>query len=171
MNNLLRAACLELCSMVTENIRDEITSESEKKQWVIGWMSKKSSGLSQNLIPELRTEDPKGFKKLLRMSPESFDEILEAVGPGITKQDTVMRAAIPASTKLEMVLRYLALGTPISQLEFDFRVSKSSMSTFLPEVLQEIIDKLGPEYLKVGVFYFGYLCKLYNSFLKPKCMD
>lgn len=145
--NIVRASCLELAELVAQNLRDEL--QKPKKKWCRNWISKKEDGISQNLVPKLKKDDPKGFKKFLRMSPRTFCEVLLTVKAGISKHDTNMREAIPASTKLEIVLHYLATGSTFSSTEYYFRVSNSCISSFLPEVLQEICDKLGPEYLKV----------------------
>ncbi|XP_050669933.1 uncharacterized protein LOC126968827 [Leptidea sinapis] len=59
-----------------------------------------------------------------------------------------MRPAIPARTKLQISLRYLATGDSFSSLESSYRVPKSSMSKFLPEVLDAIYEGL-EEYIQI----------------------
>ena len=52
-------------------------------------------GVYANLVKELRGDkDSRRHIKYLRMSPENFDYILEAIRPLITKLDTNMRKAI-----------------------------------------------------------------------------
>ncbi|XP_054260154.1 cilia- and flagella-associated protein 44-like [Macrosteles quadrilineatus] len=50
----------------------------------------------KQLLTELRNEDPAEYRACLRMSPESFDALLELIEPVITKQDTTMRPALGA---------------------------------------------------------------------------
>ena len=38
-------------------------------------------GLYANLILELSAEDPLGFREIMRMSPDQFQEILGKIGP------------------------------------------------------------------------------------------
>jgi hypothetical protein len=67
----------------------------------------------------------------------------------IKKQDTKMRMAIPTATKLEITLRYLAIGDSFRTLEYLFRVPKSTPSLFVPEVLTAISHVLKP-FIKVS---------------------
>uniref|UniRef100_T1GME9 Uncharacterized protein n=1 Tax=Megaselia scalaris TaxID=36166 RepID=T1GME9_MEGSC len=93
------------------------------KLWCREWMQHKEKGHSEKILKELRSEDPKGFTKLLRISPDCFDFILKEIGPCIQKADTNMREALPAKTKLEITLHYLATGEDLTQMEYDFRHS------------------------------------------------
>jgi hypothetical protein len=60
----------------------------------------------------------------------------------ISKTDTVMKAAIPARLKLEITLRFLASGDSFSSLALLFRIPPCTISRFLPETLQSIINAL-----------------------------
>ena len=63
--------------------------------WVKPWIGRRRQfGLYDQLMVELRNEDQRSFKNFLRMSPEMFDELLDRVGPRITKQDTRCRASL-----------------------------------------------------------------------------
>ncbi|XP_050315869.1 uncharacterized protein LOC126750338 isoform X1 [Anthonomus grandis grandis] len=53
-----------------------------------------------------------------------------------------MRAALPARSKLQITLRYLASGCCFRTLECLYRVPKSSISKFLPAVLEAIYESL-----------------------------
>jgi hypothetical protein len=44
------------------------------------------------------------------MDPESFDLLLQKLGPIIAKEDTKLRLSIPAEERLAVTLRYLATG-------------------------------------------------------------
>jgi len=62
------------------------------------------------LMVELRREDPASFQNFLRIQSEMFDELLARVGPRITKHDTNYRKALDPGTKLAATLRHLASG-------------------------------------------------------------
>lgn len=59
-----------------------------------------------------------------------------------------MRCALPAKLKLEVTLRYLATGDSFKTLHYIYRVGKSTICAFLPEVLDAIFVEL-QEYIKV----------------------
>lgn len=57
--------------------------------------------------------DPEKYIEYLRMNRNSFNELLKLIEPSITKQD-VVRTLIPASTRLEICLRYLVSTCKVS---------------------------------------------------------
>lgn len=59
-----------------------------------------------------------------------------------------MRCALPVKLKLEVTLRYLATGDSLKALQYLYRVGKSTICAFLPEVLHAIFEEL-QEYIKV----------------------
>lgn len=145
---IVLSACAELAAITAQAMLHRL--HAPKKLWIREWLAKKNKGVSKNLLPELKKGDPNGFKKFSRMSPQTFDILLSKIGPGIRKETTNMREPISPITKLEIVLHYLATGEDFGSSEFNFRVSDSCISSFLPEVLKEIIHKLEPDYLKVN---------------------
>lgn len=123
-----------------------------RKWWVKPWAReerREAQGLGANLIPEMRETDPESFKNFFRMEPMYYDELLELVKPHITKQDTTMRNAIKAEDKLAVTLRFLAGGSSYKELMYSFRISKSSISKFVPEVCDTIYDILKNRYCKL----------------------
>lgn len=62
-----------------------------------------------------------------------------------------MREALPAKLKLEVTLRYLATGDSFKSLAYLYRLSKSSISNFLPEVFDAIFDGL-KEFIQVNKY-------------------
>lgn len=65
---------------------------------------------------ENSVQDPTRLRKFLRMSGETFDELLHKVAPYIEKQDTNWGMAIPAAERLAVTLRFLAQG--ISHVQY-----------------------------------------------------
>ena len=84
-------------------------------------------GHYNQLIVELRTEDPASFQNFLRIQPQMFDELLAMVGPRITKQDTNYRKALDPGTKLAATLRHLASGDTYASMKFDFRIPANTI--------------------------------------------
>ncbi len=76
------------------------------------------------------------------MTESQFTELLTLVEPLIQHKDTRMRVALPAKTKLQLTLCFLANWSSFKVLARDFRVPVSSISLFLPETLQAIRNVL-----------------------------
>lgn len=53
-----------------------------------------------------------------------------------------MRTALPAKLNLELALRYLATGDSYKTLQYMYRVGKSSICEFIPEVFEAIYEAL-----------------------------
>jgi hypothetical protein len=130
-----------------------LLSKKKKKRnrttWVRDWLSRREQlGASARLLLEMREEDIEGYKNHLRMLPHQFDELLSKVEKAIKKQDTHMRKAIPPKVKLEVTLRYLATGDSLYTLSALFRVGRSTIALFIPEVCNAIYNAL-KEYVQV----------------------
>lgn len=72
------------------------------------------------------------------MTKDQFEYLLKRISSRIQKQHTVMRQPISSRVKLEITLKYLATGDSFQTLSQFFRVSTSTISTFLVDVLQAI---------------------------------
>ena len=87
----------------------ELASQGKKRRrwrwWCRAWLSperRRHFGLHDQLMTELRREDQKAFVNFLRISPEMFDEILERVGPRLTRQRTHYRDPLLVPCPLQM---------------------------------------------------------------------
>ena len=121
----------------------------KKKYWVRPWiLRRKLFGISDTLCKELALEDIHTFKNMLRMDTNKFDELLRLVEPIIAKQDTQFREAIPAATRLQVTLRFLASGDSYKTLELMFRIPEPTLSRMIPDVLEAIVKVLH-EYINV----------------------
>jgi hypothetical protein len=83
------------------------------------------------------------------MTTEKFDTLLDMVAHKIERQNTQMRDAISPRLMLEVTLHFMATGYSYRTLQYFFRVSKSSISNFIPEVCDAIYDSLS-EFIKVS---------------------
>ena len=110
--------------------------------WVRPWLLRRPEyGQFEKLMKELQMEDLPAFRNFVRVPPALFLELLEHVGPRIQKEDTKFRKALPAGLKLAVTLRYLATGNSYRSLQYGFRVAFNTISKFIPEVCQAIIDE------------------------------
>lgn len=122
----------------------------QKEWWVRDWIRRREErGCYMTLLKELETEDPNAYRNFVRLSNADFNYLLNLVAPLITKEDTVMRKAIPAGEKLCVTLRYLATGETFSSLQYLFRIPKNTISTFIFDVCEAIYNVLKDDHLKV----------------------
>jgi hypothetical protein len=75
------------------------------------------------------------------MTPQKLDEQLSKITCQFQRRDTHMRNAIPAK-KSEVTLRYLVTGDSYASLECLYRVSCSTICTFLSEVFSAACDTM-----------------------------
>lgn len=105
-------------------------------------------GASDNLIIEMQLSDDLKFFNYLRMSPSMFNKLLEIVGPFIEKQK-VIRNPIPARTRLQVTLRWLACGDSMTSLSYSYRIAQCTISKIIPETCEAIWDLLKEKVLLV----------------------
>lgn len=138
---------------------------SKKRVWVREWIARRATNdVTETLIREIRMEDSAAFNSLFRMSVNQFDYLLERVKPYISKQNTIMRQSIPATTRLMITLRFLVTGDSFKSLMFFFRVPHNTISTIIPETCKAVFNVLKTDYLKV---FFNVITPLllFNSLL------
>lgn len=104
-------------------------------------------GASNNLLIELEQYDQDKYFNYLRMTPELFYHLLDIVGPSIQKRTTLMREAVPAKTRLQIFLRYLASGNSMVSLSFEFRVGVSTVCNIIRDTADAIYEILSPQVL------------------------
>ncbi|KAH6925518.1 hypothetical protein HPB50_006521 [Hyalomma asiaticum] len=112
-----------------ESAQDEEESgllQCKRAVWVKPWLTKKSLGMQNQLYEELLASDPEQYKRLLRLDIEQFHHLLALIEPKIVRQDTVMRSSVPAKTRLQVTLRFLASGESQFSLSHQFRLGHST---------------------------------------------
>ena len=131
----------------------KIKNKKKRKKrivWMKPWLQRRSYlGCFDTLLKELRSEDEPEYKRFLRMTSQIFDELLELVEEDITKENTRFRDATPASIRLAVTIKFLAMGMSYSELAYQFRVHKSTIAKFVPEVCEVIYNRLKEDYMKV----------------------
>ena len=117
--------------------------------WVRPWLLRRPIfGHYENLIQELNREDLRGYKQFMRISPELFMEIVHRVGPRIEKQYTNWRPPLDPGLKIAITLRYLATGNTYRSLQYGFRVAANTISLFIPDTCEAIIQEYSAEHMK-----------------------
>lgn len=140
------AACLALVLLLDD---DDKKRRGPTRKWV---RRRNSEGLYTNLVQELLAEDTKSYREMMRMTYESFKEILAFIEPYITpKESGVMGAhqTISAAQRLVLTIRFLATGETYKSLSFQFRVSERTLSYIVDEVTKAITEYIGKEYIKI----------------------
>lgn len=142
----------EYAKIIILEMIEELESNYNKKNkrlWTRKWLLRRDArGVSAGLLKELEIEDQMEYKLFMRMTCEQFNTILENISDTIQRSDTIMRESIPAKIKLQLTLSFLATGNSYRTLQHMFRVSKSSISKIIPEVLDAIHNYL-KFYMKV----------------------
>ena len=95
----------------------------------------------ENLLQELNREDVREYQNFIRVPPELFMEILHRVGPRIQKAHTNFRLPLEPGIKIAITLRYLATGNKYKTLSYGFRVANNTISLFIPETCEAIIQE------------------------------
>jgi len=137
-------------TLISNTLSCKDKKERKKRSvWVRSWIANRPIyGHYHQLMNELEASDGKAFKGFLRVSPELFHEIVGCVGPRIKKQDTCFRRALDPGLKVAITLRFLATGESYHSLAYGFRVPHNTISLFVPETCQAIIDEYMGEVMK-----------------------
>ena len=67
------------------------------------------------------------------------------------KENTKMREPIPPRLKLSATIRFLSAVESNKALQFQFEISNSALSLFVPEVFQAIFNQLKEKCMKVTI--------------------
>ena len=82
------------------------------------------------------------------MSQESFESLLEVIGPVIANQITRLREPIPAEILPAVTLRCLASGETQKSLAWSYRLVRITVSKVIQKTCQAMWDVFSPIYLK-----------------------
>ena len=134
-----------------EEVEVEISVSKRKRLWERKWIKRRNElGATNSLLKEIELEDPREYYATFRMSQECFNFLLMKVQSQIQRNDTHLRSAVPAKTKLQAVIYLLATGCSLRTLTHLFRLGKSTISEFMIEVCDVIHESL-KEVIKVRV--------------------
>ena len=135
-----------------EEERKKMRRRKMKKRtwWVRPWLQRRGlHGQFEVLMRELELEDVGSFINFTRVDPDFFYEIQNRIGHRIEKQSTHWRKPLPPGVRLAITLRYLATGDNYRSLQYGFRVAYNTISIFIPEVCQAIVDEYAEEVMEL----------------------
>ncbi|XP_034034854.1 putative nuclease HARBI1 [Thalassophryne amazonica] len=188
LSPLLKAVILEHLDVLERLInyvaeRERLKEQEERRRqaiarrrrmWVSPWLQhRRLHGQYEKLMKELHAEDVTAFTNFMHMEPPAFHELLTRIAPRITKQDTNCRKALEPGLKLAITLRFLATGNSYKSLQYGFRVAHNTISMFIPQVCQAIIEELSDEVLMCPDTPEGWkqvAQQFYNCWNFPHCV-
>ena len=100
---------------------------------------REEEGQYTRLMPRLELDYPMAYRNFIRMPLELFQELQQRLGPEIQREMTWMREPLSPGLKLAVTLRHLASGDSYPALQDAFRVARSTINKFVPEVFDAII--------------------------------
>lgn len=83
------------------------------------------------------------------MNKDTFEELLNRVSTCIERQDTNLRASIPAKERLVATLQFIASGRSYNNLKFRCAIFSQALGIIIPETCAVIFDVLKKEFLTV----------------------
>ena len=134
---------------------DEVKTRGKNGSWI---KRRNQRGAFSNIVHELRMEDTASFKEMLRMDYDTFLNLLAAIEPFISPQESYHGVpTIKANERLTLTLRFLATGETFRSLGFQFRISRSAISYIVISVCEALINHLGNLYLKTPSINEGWM--------------
>ena len=118
--------------------------------------SRKERGSFYTTVPKLLPDDNDStlpnnrvgtFRNYFRLSIAEFELVLDRVGPLIQKVSTNLREPISPKERLMVTLRYLATGSSLTQLHYDWCISVAALSNIIPKTCSAIYETMKDEYL------------------------
>jgi len=118
-----------VCALLTNELQRLKNVKKKKRVWVRDWIKKRNTLVAtNNICRELSLEDQSGYRNFFRIDPSLHLYLLSKIKVAIQKNDTNMTLAIPAESKLNVTLRFLATGDSFSSLQYLFRIPKNTIS-------------------------------------------
>ena len=138
-------ACLMIATLVDSSDEEESAGRGKTRKWI---KRRATRGYFNTIIDELRCEDTNTYKEMMRMSYETFKEILRYIEPQITPEESFHGTEpIRAEERLALTIRFLATGETFRSLHYQFRISERAISYIVSQVCGAIVDKLGEKYI------------------------
>ena len=101
-----------------------------------------------NRVQQLK-QHPDRFFELFRMTPSTFQYLLNLVINRIRRQDTQMRRAIDAETRLCITLHHLTSGVNFRNLAFIYAIGRRTVSEIVYDTCDAIGEIVGALYMKM----------------------
>ena len=116
--------------------------------WVLPWILQGGErGCNRTLLDELMTTDIPGYRNITRMEPAFFYLIAERITPHLRKSITNFRKPLEVRLKLAVTLRHLSTGESYTSLQYHWRVGRTTICKFVPQVCKAILKEFQQEFL------------------------
>ena len=110
--------------------------------WVLPWiLQREERGCYRTFSDELITTDIPGYRNFTRMEPAFFYLIEERITPHLRKSITNFRKP------LAVTLRHLSTVESYTSLQYQWRVGRTMICKFVPQVCKAILKEFQQEYL------------------------
>ena len=146
---LTRAQAIACISLLLGEDHCKDFRPSKRSVWVQSWLEKRAEqDAYHNLFQELLLEDAKFFKEFIRSDRLHFQFLVERLYPHLIKRDTVTWKSIKPDKKCCLFLRCIASGESFRSLEYQFRISRRTISRVISTVAKAIIHEMQDVYLE-----------------------
>uniref|UniRef100_A0A915CZQ7 Granulins domain-containing protein n=1 Tax=Ditylenchus dipsaci TaxID=166011 RepID=A0A915CZQ7_9BILA len=116
-----------------------------RRYWVHPlWRNRPELGAYSALLPQLKA-NPDKFIDYMRMNPEVFATLLQALNERLTKYS--IRTPICAEERLMLTIRHLATGESYRSLSFQFRMGCMTVCRIISDTCSAIYEVLRQDYL------------------------
>ena len=122
-----------------------IRRRKPQNPWVLPWILQR--GCYRTLLDELITTDITGYRNFTRMEQAFFYLIEERITPHLRKSITNFRKPLEVGLKLAVTLRHLSTGESYTSLQYHWRVERTTICKFVPQVCKAILKEFQQEYL------------------------
>ena len=119
-----------------------------QNSWVLPWiLQREERGCYRTLLDELITSDIPGYRNFTRMEPGFFYLIEERITTHLRKRITNFRKPLEVGLKLAVTLRHLSTGESYTSLQYQWRIGRTTICKFVPQVCKAILKEFQQEYL------------------------
>ena len=116
--------------------------------WVMPWiLQREERGCYRTILDELITTAIPGYRNFTRMQPAFFYLIEERITPHLRKSVTNFRKPPVVGLKLAVTLRHLSTGESYTSLQYQWRVRRTTICKFVPQVCKAILKEFQQEYV------------------------
>ena len=116
--------------------------------WVMPWiLQREERGCYRIVLDELITTVIPGNRNFTRMEPAFFNLIEERITPHLRKSITNFWKPLEVGLKLAVTLRHLSTGESYTSLQYHWRVGRTTICKFVPQVCKAILKVFQHEYL------------------------
>ncbi|XP_044139368.1 protein ALP1-like [Bufo gargarizans] len=123
------------------------TERRRRRYWIHPISSRRMTrGVFSVLYLELRA-NPEKFYNYMRMTVESYDQLLQRISSTIERQDTRMRRPISPSERLMVTIRYLATGETLTSLHYQYRIGISTLCEIVKDTCRALWATMHEDYI------------------------